>query len=237
VSLVLFFFIGKMVAGAPAHPSLAAYGGDYFRFVLLGVAFSGAMSTSLASLNQTIGFERGHGTLEAILLTPTPFTTVALARAGWDMAVVILQVAGYLLVGWLLFDADLSQANWAAAAPVMALTVVTFLGFGMLSAGFVMLTREASPLDFILPWASRFLAGVYFPVAVLPDWLQRLSLWLPLTHGLEALRRSLLLGAPVQAIGRELLALGAFAAVVFPAGFFFFRWAFSRARRTGSLGL
>ncbi len=235
VSLLLFFFIGKLFGTIGTHPYLAPYGGDYFRFVLLGIAFSNVMSTSLGSLNQTISFERGHGTLEAILLTPTSFLTVALGRALWDISLVIAKVAMYLAVGAWFFGADFSRANWIATLPIVLLTVTTFLGLGMISAGFVLLTREASPIDLVLAWASRFLAGVYFPVAVFPEWLSRLSMWMPLTHTVDAVRKSLILGAPLDAIGRELMMLLGFSTLFFPAGLLFLHWAFDRARSRGSL--
>ena len=235
MSLLLFFFIGKMFGGIGSQSYLTAYGGDYFRFVLLGIAASGFMSTALGSLNRTISFERGHGTLEAILLTPTPFPTVALARALWDMSLVIVNVAIYLALGAVVFGVDLSQANWMAALPTVLLTVTTFLGLGMISAGFFLLTRETSLVDFVLEGASRFLAGVYFPIAVLPDWLRQVADWLPLTHTVEAVRKSLILGAPLDAIGQELRMLLGFSAVLFPAGLLFLRWAFDQARSRGSL--
>ena len=235
VSLLLFFFIGKMFGGIGSQSHLTAYGGDYFRFVLLGIAASGFMSTALGSLNRTISFERGHGTLEAILLTPTPFPTVALARALWDMTLVIVNVAIYLVLGAVVFRVDLSQANWIAALPTVLLTITTFLGLGMISAGVFLLTRETSLIDFVVGGASRFLAGVYFPIAVLPDWLRQVADWLPLTHTVEAVRKSLILGAPLDAIGQELRMLLGFSAVLFPAGLLFLRWAFDQARSRGSL--
>ena len=165
---VSFFFVGRLFTELGPHPALEAYGGDYFRFVFVAVAFGGFMSTALSSVTQTIGFERGNGTLEVILLTPTSFSTVAIGRALSSLVLLTGKVVIYVLIGIFVFGADLSHANWVTAIPVLALTVTTFLGLGLVSGGFFLVTREASPLEPILGWASRFLAGVYFPVAVYP---------------------------------------------------------------------
>ena len=103
---VSYFFIGRLFTELGPHPALAAYGGDYFRFVFVAVAFGGFMSTALGSVTQTIAFERGNGTLEVILLTPTSFTTVVVGRALSAVVLLTGKVVIYLLVGILLFRAE-----------------------------------------------------------------------------------------------------------------------------------
>lgn len=232
-----FFFIGKLFSPMAAHPSLATYGGDYFRFVFVGIAFSGFMSTAQSTVTQAVAFERGHGTLEAILLTRTSMTTVAIGRTLAHLSIFAVKVTLYLLAGVVLLGADLSQANWIALLPILALTVTTFLGLGMVSGGFFLLTREIIPLELVLGWASRFLAGVFFPVTLLPGWLQQISHWLPLTYSLEAIRGSLILGTPLRDLMTELGVLLAFSALLLPVGFLFFQWALVEAKRSGRLSL
>lgn len=223
--LLPFFFIGKMI------------GRNYFQFVLLGIAFSGLMSAALSGFKQMIAFERGHGTLEAILATPTSFTGMMWGRTLWDLTAVAGQVGIYLVVGSAIFHIDLSRANWPAGAGVMLLTVGTFLGLGMILAGSFLLWRESGPLELFLGGASRFLGGVYFPVGILPGWLQSAAHCLPFTHALAAVRKSLLEGASLPDLWKELGILSVFSALLLPAGWLFFRWSLREARRRGILGL
>ncbi len=237
-SLVSFFFIGKLLAQQPGlNPYLAPYQGDYFRFVLAGVAFSGFMSTALGSFTQMIHFERWHGTLEEILLTPTSFITMALGKAFWDLTGVLGQVGLYLISGVVLFQVDLSGANWLALIPTVALTLGTFLGIGMISAGCSLLWRDGGMVESLFDGISRFLAGVYFPVSVLPEGLRAISNCLPLTYSLEATRKSLLEGASALAMGKELAVLSGFFLIFLPGGILFFRWALRSARHQGTLAL
>lgn len=234
---VSFFFIGRLVTGAGPHPALTVYGGDYFRFVLLGIVSSGFMSISLGSVNRILWSERGQGTLEAILLTPTPFLSLAIGKTLWELTLVTLKAAIYLLIGTFLFRIDLSGANWLAAIPAMVLTVGVFLGLGMISAGYSLVTRESSPIEPLIGWSSKFLAGVYFPVAILPEELRQIANWLPFTYALEAVRKSFIQGVSFSDLSREFTVLLGFSLVLLPLGLLFFRWAFKQSRLHGTLGL
>ena len=232
-----FFFIGKLFTQNGLPPQLAAYGGNYFQFVFLGITFSNLMTTAAGSLRQMVGSEMSNGTLEVILLTPTPFITLAMGKVWWDLGAIFVKTAGYLLIGAFLFRIDFSQAHWTALLLILSLSAATFLGFGMFSVGFNLITRESNPIEFVFGWLSRFLAGVYFPIAIFPGWLKTLSAYLPLTYTLEAARKSLIGGAMMPGIGREITVLAIFSLILLPTGFFFFSWAFDQARRRGNLSL
>jgi ABC-2 type transport system permease protein len=237
LSLVSFFFIGKLLVEPRLNPHLAAYQGDYFRFVLAGVAFSGFMSTALSSFSRMIQFERWHGTLEEILLTPTSFLAMALGKTLWDLTALLGQVGLTLFFGRMLFHVDLAQANWLALIPAVALTIGTFLGVGMISAGCSLLRRDGGMVEQLLGGTSLFFAGVYFPVSVLPEGIRWISNCLPLTYSLEAVRKFLLQGSPLSAVGKELAVLAGFTLIFLPAGILFFRWALRAARHQGVLAL
>ena len=87
---------------------------------------------------------------------------------------------------------------------------------GVLSTCGVLLFREADPVTWILSGLMKLLGGVFFPVALLPEALQGLSRLLPLTYGLEGLRRAVLTGTPLTELGGVCLTLGAFSLVLWP---------------------
>ena len=72
-------------------------------------------------------------------------------------------------------------------------------------------------------------------MAVLPGWMQALSVVFPHTYALEALRLTLLQGAPLSAVATDVGALVPFAAIILPTSFVVFRHAVGRARMEGSL--
>jgi ABC-2 type transport system permease protein len=233
-SIASFYFVSQ-VFGLQASPYLEAYGGDYFSFVLIGIAFVGYQGVALHTFSGVIQSAQTMGTLEAMLTTPTRLSTILLGSSAWNFIFTSIRVVLYLLAGVLFFGAKFGEANFLSALVVLALTVISLSGIGILSASFIMAFKRGSPINFLVGSFSTLLGGVYYPVEVLPGWLELLARFYPLTYALQAMRRALLTGATVRALGREIGLLVAFSAVLVPAGLVAFRYAVQRAKRDGSL--
>lgn len=234
LSCLTFFFLSKLIPAASV-PTLAPYGGEYFPFALVGIAFYSFLGVGLQSLADSISRAQMTGTLEALLVTPTPVTVVILASTVFSFLFAAARVVLYLLFGALFFGVRLDRANLPAAALVFALSIASFTAIGMLSAAFVMVFKKGSPPGWVFGGVSTLFGGVIFPVESLPGWMQPASAVLPITYALEAMRRSVLMGAGLNEIRRELVLLALFAAVLLPAGVAAFRLAIRRAKRTGTL--
>jgi ABC-type polysaccharide/polyol phosphate export permease len=89
----------------------------------------------------------------------------------------------------------LPQANVATVALGVPLVLASFVDLGLLTAGTTMLVRRSNPVAVLLGSLSFFVAGVMYPVTVLPPWLQAVGRFLPLTHALVVLRGGFLTGA------------------------------------------
>jgi ABC-2 type transport system permease protein len=233
-SVGVFYFIAQLL-GEAAAPYLAPYGGDYFSFVLIGIAFAGYFGVGLTSFSNSLRQAQTTGTLEAMLTTPTSLSTIILSSSVWDYLMTTFRVLVYLGVGALFLGVNLGGGNYLAALLVLVLTVVAFSSLGILAASFIMVLKRGDPITWAFSAVSSFLGGVYYPVAVLPGWLQVLAKFLPITYALQAMRLALLQGASLQTLLPELLALSAFCVVLLPASLFAFRYAVDRARVDGSL--
>jgi len=73
------------------------------------------------------------------------------------------------------------------------------------------------------------------PVEILPSWLRAVSQFLPTTYAIAALRKVLILGAPIASISSELSVLAAFTLFTIPIGMIVFRAGYNAARVRGSL--
>ena len=234
IGVATFYFLGKLVT--PAGPKfLAPYGGDYFRFVLIGIAFNQYIAVAVQSFSQRIVESQQLGTLEALFVTQTGATTIILASSVYGFLWATVSVAAYLLAGALLFGADLGQANYPAAAAVMALTVTGLSSFGVFSAAFVLLFKKGDPVSWMIAALSGLLGGVLFPIAVLPGWLQTIAKAVPLTWALDGMRRALLMGAGLADLRADLLVLAAFSVLLLPLSLALFHKAVQRAKRDGTL--
>jgi ABC-2 type transport system permease protein len=232
---VASFYFVALLFGEAAAPHLQEYGGDYFAFVLVGIAFVRYQGVAMSTFAATIRRGQMMGTLEAMLVTPTRLSTVLVSSSLWNFAFTSVQVLVYLLLGAFLFGADLGQTNLVAAMVIQVLTILAFSGIGILSASFTMVFKRGDPINFLFSSVSTLLGGVLYPVTVLPGWLQPVSHLIPLTYSLRAMRRAILTGDSLSALSPDVLALCLFAAVLLPMSFVAFGYAVKRAKIEGSL--
>lgn len=232
--VLTFFYIGKLFH-VEQSAWLKPYGGSYFPFVLLGIAFSGFLGFGLSGFSSALRIEQYSGTLESLLATPTPAWQVALLTTFSGYASTLLETSVYLGAGWALAGLDLSKARWTVAFIVLLLAVSAFSAIGILAGSFILVFKRGDPINWLIGTLSQFLGGVYFPVAILPKWLYRIARLLPVTYGLEALRRAILEGAGWADVSGSLAALAGFSLVGWPLALLAFQGALGAARRRATL--
>ncbi|HET6745450.1 MAG TPA: ABC transporter permease [Candidatus Limnocylindria bacterium] len=232
-SILSVFFIGQAF-GASVSPSLDQYGGSYFAFAVVGVAFSGLLGLGLSGISSRIREGQMMGTLELMLLSPNRLLVLLIGASLWSHAMAIFSLVIYLLVG-LALGLDLGQANVPMMLLSLAVSVIAFNGLGLLAASVVIVIKQGNPVSLIVGMASVLLAGVFYPVSVLPGWLQVLAQLLPLTHALELVRRSALTGEGIETLSGHLLALVALSVILVPLGLWACHRAVTFAQTDGSL--
>ncbi len=233
-SVAVYFYVAQLL-GPAASPYMQPYGGSYFAFVLIGIAFAGYQSVGLHAFAEAIRSGQIEGTLEAMLVTPTWIGTILAASALRSFVQSTLQVLLYLAVGTALFGLPLGRANVGTALLTLLISLFAFSGLGILSASFILVYKRGDPVNALFSAVSLLLSGVYYPVTLLPTWLQPITAALPMTHALQAMRLALLEGAGIARVSTELAVLGLFAAIVLPGGVLAFGWALRKVRADGSL--
>ncbi len=233
-SVASFYFLSRLF-GSAIVPQLEQYGGDYFSFVLIGLAFTGYLGLSLNNFSSSIREGQTTGTLEIMLLSPTRLSAILISSSLWSYIMTTFNVIIYLLVGALIFGFDVSQANFLTAIVVLILSIASFSGVGIISAAIVLVIKRGSPIGWLFGGASSLLAGVFYPISVLPDWLTPLSHLIPLTYALDAMRLAMLKGYSLDQVRLDILVLLGFALLLTPISFFVFRRALKRAKKDGSL--
>lgn len=231
----ILFYLGRLIQPA-ASVYLSPFGGDYFAFVVVGVAFFGFLSTTMGAPAQAVRYEQMIGTLDALLVAPTSPLVLAAGASLWNVLVAAGQGLLYLILGVLVFRLDLGHANVVAVGVTVALTLVLSAALGIVSAAFVIAFRQPDPLMNLFAAGSALLAGVFYPTSVLPPALQRLAEFIPLTHALRALRLALLQGQGIAALQREIAILLLFLALLAPLAMLALWWAIRQAKSSGTLG-
>jgi ABC-2 type transport system permease protein len=234
LTILTFYFLSRLF-GSVTVPYLKSYGGDYFSFVLIGIAFSGYLQVSLRSLSTTIRDAQMTGTLESLLVTQTGIPTIILASSAYSFGFTSFRVIAYLFIGAFFFGVTISWSNTPAAIVILLLTISSFGSIGIISASFVMIFKQGDPTSWVFTMGSTLLGGIYYPVTVLPEWLQKVSFFLPITHSLEGMRLTLLQGYPFDRIVNHVIFLVIFTAAMMPLSILFFSYAIKRAKMEGSL--
>lgn len=232
-NVFVYYFLGRLMDTAVA-PALAPYGGSYFAFALVGIALNGYFSLGLSTFSSNLRQAQMTGTLEAMLMTPTRLSTFVIGSSLWDYVFTTLNVLVYLVVGALL-GADVLRGNFTSALVVLVLSVITFSAVGLFAASVILVTKRGDPVTWVFNAVLTLLGGVFYPVEILPGYLQRIAAFLPVTYALRGMRLALLKGYSLAALRREVTILAVFAMVLAPLSLWAFRFALDLARREGSL--
>lgn len=233
LSSATFYFVAKLVPRDA--PALGPFGGDYFSFAVVGVAFAGLLGMFQEGLSAIVRGAQLSGTLEALLVTPVPVPAILFGSSLYSLLFQLVRTALHLAVAAAFFGLVLGRVNAAGVLAVGVLTIVCFLSVGVLSASFILVYKMGNPFSWVLGTVSGLLGGVVFPVSLLPPWIRWVSRLLPVTYSLDGMRKSLLASAPFAAILPDVAALAVFVAVLLPLSLVAFRLAVRKAKRDGTL--
>jgi ABC-2 type transport system permease protein len=236
LGLVSQLFLGRLVDAAP-NDALGDYTGRYAAFLLLGLSLLDLQNTVVAGLSRRVRDAQLTGSLEALLVTPTPPALLLAGLALPDVLASLARVAIYLAVGVAWFGIDLSAVNAAGALLALALALAGFVALALFGAAITMFVRRQDPLQVLVAAASAVAGGVFYPRGVLPRLLAFAGDALPITPALDALRGAVLHGrGPSDAdMARPLAQLAILVALLLPAAALLFGAALRRARVDGSL--
>jgi ABC-2 type transport system permease protein len=233
LSVTLWFLIARFLR--PAQPELPGLPGvPYFAYLLVGIAFNFYLASALGSFATKLRNEQLTGTLEAMLITPTPIPILILFSAVWDFLMTSVQVMAYLGLG-LVFGLHLRFDSLPAFFLILFLTILAFSGIGIISAAFILYLKKGDPINFLISSVSALFGGVFFPTESIPLGLGKVGRFLPITHALDGIRKCLLTGTRMQELLPQIGALLLFVAVLLPLGLFCFSLAVRKAREEGSL--
>jgi ABC-2 type transport system permease protein len=135
----------------------------------------------------------------------------------------------------MIFGIDIALVSLPAVIVTLGSTMLALISLGVFFASFFILTRAAEQLAVSLQGPIRYFAGVAFPVSVLPQFLQFISYMLPITYGIQALRKTVLAGATILDLLKELSLLYLFAGIFLLSGYYLLRVMENKAKKDGSL--
>lgn len=204
-------------------------------FLLVGIAMTDSLTTSIVYLSQSVRSNQQAGTLKAVLAMPIsaarlmvlsmPYPAV---RAAFDF-VLFMGVATAL-------GLPAGAINVGSSVVVFVLAVLSMTGPAVMSAAFAVAIKRGDPVRWALGAVTWLLSGVLYPTGVLPPFLQAVASVLPTTHALTAIRATVIDGATLSQVGSHVAVLMGFALVGIPLSLWLFTLAVAYARREGTVG-
>jgi ABC-2 type transport system permease protein len=234
LGIVPYYFLARFI-GPSVGGTLAQYGGNYFSFALIGIVLQQYFTAPLTLFSRQIRESQLNGTLESLLSTQTPLSSVIVFSALYPFVWATMNVVIYVVVGMAAFGLRFGEANWFGAALVLIFSLLVFCGIGILSASFILVFKRGDPLTLLIGAISWIFAGVLYPVSVLPSWLRGISALLPVRYAIDGMRGALLQNASWTELWMSLGPLALFAALTVPLGLVTFHYAHRWVRITGSL--
>ncbi|MCK4718990.1 MAG: ABC transporter permease, partial [Thermoplasmata archaeon] len=194
VSIATFFFVSLLVGDR--SDLLADYGGDYFSFVLVGLAFQFYATMTLGDYLKTIRGAYWNNWMEMIITSPYRLRTFFASVMTWSYLYATINVMLYFVLGILVFGAQIPfPSHWWLVMIILILSLFAISGLGLLSASMFLLAGAkggTEPVKYVVGTIAGIFSGVFFPVALIPGWLRPVGYVLPHTYALEGIRRALL---------------------------------------------
>ncbi|CAB49342.1 ABC transporter permease [Pyrococcus abyssi] len=234
VFLIQFVYFGQAILGGRFSALLKASTGvgDYPTYVLIGYTLWWVSVSPMEASVWGVRRELQRGTFESNVASPTGILKmiIGLAMAWMLMDSVVMLIV--FIFGILMFQIPISAHSLLKTSPVLLLSFLTFLGFGLMFAGLVMMLKNIGPMASILEFVILFLSGVFFPLSTLPGVVRELSWAIPLTHAANAVRK-LFLGFSYSSVYSELVSMLILLPLYWAISLGVFKWAEKITRMMG----
>jgi ABC-2 type transport system permease protein len=147
------------------------------------------------------------------------FVSVMLGNA----VIGLMSISLMFFFGYTVFDLNVT-GNLLELAVFLAFGIVMILGIGLSIGGWAKNERQAAPLGNMIVFPMMFLSGTFFPRFLMPDWLQKISSFFPLTPVIEGARLITTEGQHLTSLGTELGIMLVWAVIIYSIAFRVFKW-------------
>lgn len=228
-SLTIFYYVSRLVVVEPFGAPDA-----YFAFAVIGLIALQVLNSTLATPPGAARQELVAGTFEVAATSPYGIVGTLLASLVFPFLYTLAIAAGMLVFAALAFDLAL-EPTAPLGLPVAVLAGLAFAPFGVALLAAMLVAKQALAGTTFVVAAITLVAGLYFPVELLPEWLRWASEVQPFTPAVELLRH-LLVGSPLEdPWWAGVLRIAAFAAVLLPLSVALLAAAVRFAVRRGTL--
>lgn len=228
LTLSAYVYLYKMLNAPP----------EFAGFVVLGGTMIAFWSNVLWNMSAQFYWEKETGNLELYFVAPISRMAILLGMALGGIVNTIFRAASILIIGMLIFRFPIAVQEPFTAILIFFLTIIALYALGMLFASLFMLYgREAWHTANLMQEPVYFLSGFYFPAKYLPFILQLLASAIPLTFGLDGMRRAIIAGESIAQMWLNIVVLTIFILLLLPLAKFALTYMENLSKKEGRLTL
>jgi ABC-2 type transport system permease protein len=216
--------------------------GQLAGFAVVGGAMMAFWDNVLWLMASQLYWEKESGNLDLFIIAPISRMSILLGMSLGSIVNTSIRAAIILLTAFTVLNIQLNVADPLALSLVFTLTLTALYGLGMLMSSLYMLYgRGALNLNDVLSEPVYLLSGLYFPTvgrySPFPTVLQLLVSLIPLTFGIDGLRRTIILGETLESLTLHIAVLTVLSIVLIPLAWRTLNYMETLGRREGRLSL
>lgn len=210
-TLTLFYYISRLVqVGSFGSPDA------YYAFVVVGLIILQVLTSTLTTPPGNLQQELFAGTFERLVTSPFGPVASICSMLLFPFVYSLVTALVMLIVASVVFNLPVEWSTAAIALPVATLGTLAFSCFGLALAGVTLLVKQATAGSNWIIAGITLIAGLYFPVSLLPGWIEWASAVQPFTPTVDLLR-NVLVGTPLDGgAWTKVLKVMAFTVVLMP---------------------
>ena len=167
--------------------------------LLVGAVIWAYLGIIFEFVTETVAWERWEGTIEYTFMAPISRTVHLFGMSAFAVLYGLIRATILFFAVVAFIGIHVPNANFGSALALLAIASISFMGIGMMTAVLPLISPEkGAQLGFIMQGIMLVVSGVYYPVSVMPGWMQAVSKISPATYALRGDRAAIVSGAGVH---------------------------------------
>jgi ABC-2 type transport system permease protein len=227
-------FIGiaaPAISGNAVDPATTS---RFVLYLLVGTIAWRFMGLVFENIAEIIAWERWEGTIEYTFMAPLSRSMHLFGMGAFAVLYGLIRATILFFVVAAFIGIHIPDANYGAAFALLAIASFSFIGIGMMTSVLPLISPEkGAQLGFVMQGMMLVVSGVYYPVSVMPQWMQTVSKVSPATYALRGDRAAIVRGAGLA--WADVWPLLVIAVVAIPLGLSIFKRGERYAKQHGKL--
>jgi ABC-2 type transport system permease protein len=206
----------------------------YETVFLIGATIWAFLGIIFEFMTETVAWERWEGTIEYTFMAPLSRFVHLFGQGAYAVLYGLIRASILFFAVAAFIGIHAPDANYGAALALLAIASVSFIGVGIMTSVLPLISPEkGAQLGFVCQGIMLVVSGVYYPVSVMPEWMQWISKISPATYALRGCRASIIDGAGLA--WANVWPLLIIAVLATPIGLAIFRVGERHAKKHGKL--